>query len=86
MIDKASADDEGFAVGDTVEIAGKRAAKEYTLVGIATLGDVDSFGGATIAELTLPEAQRITGKEGEFDQINVAADAGHSPRSGSPPT
>ena len=40
---------------------------------IATLGDVDSFGGATIAELTLPEAQRITGKEGEFDQIDVAA-------------
>ena len=77
VIDKASADDEGFEVGDTVEIAGKEAAKEYTLVGIATLGDVDSFGGATLALLTLPEAQRITGKEGEFDQISVAADAGH---------
>ncbi len=78
-IDKASADDEGFAVGDTIEIAGKRAAKEYTLVGIATLGSVDSFGGATITELTLPEAQRITGKEGELDQINVAASPGTTP-------
>ena len=78
-IDKASADDEGFAVGDTVEIAGKRAAKEYTLVGVATLGNVDSFGGATITELTLPEAQRITGKEGELDQINVAASPGTTP-------
>ena len=86
VIDKASADDEGFAVGDRVEIAGKQAAKEYTLVGIATLGDVDSFGGATIAVLTLPEAQRITGKEGEFDQINVAADAGRPRPSGSPRT
>jgi putative ABC transport system permease protein len=79
VIDKASADDEGFSVGDTIEIAGKRAAKEYTLVGIATLGDVDSFGGATITELTLPEAQRITGKQGELDQINVAAAPGTTP-------
>jgi putative ABC transport system permease protein len=79
VIDKASADDEGFAVGDTVEIAGKEAAKEYELVGIATLGDVDSFGGATIAELTLPEAQRITGKVGKLDAINVAAAPGTSP-------
>src|SRR4051812_10393966 len=79
VIDKASADDEGFGVGDTVEIAGKEAAKEYTLVGIATLGDVDSFGGATIAELTLPEAQRVTGKVGKLDAINVAAEPGTSP-------
>ena len=66
-------------MGDRIEIAGKQAAKEYTLVGIATLGDVDSFGGATITELTLPEAQRITGKEGELDQINVAAAPGTTP-------
>ena len=79
VIDKASADDEGFSVGDRIEIAGKQAAKEYTLVGIATLGNVDSFGGATITELTLPEAQRITGKEGELDQINVAAAPGTTP-------
>ncbi len=79
VIDKASADDEGFEVGDQVQIAGKEAAKEYTLVGIATLGDVDSFGGATIAELTLPEAQRVTGKVGELDAINVAADSETSP-------
>ncbi len=79
VIDKASADDEGFALGDTIEIAGKAAVSEYTVVGIATLGEVDSFGGATLALLTLPEAQRITGKEGQFDQISVAADEDTSP-------
>ena len=79
VIDKASAEDEGFAVGDKVTIAGRAATDEYTLSGIATLGDVDSFGGATIAVLTLPEAQRLTGKEGEFDQISVAAEDGVSP-------
>ena len=79
VIDKQSADAEGFEVGDTVKIAGKAAAREYELVGIATLGGVDSFGGASIAVLTLPEAQRITGKVGEFDQIAVAAAEGTSP-------
>jgi putative ABC transport system permease protein len=79
VVDKASADDEGFAVGDRVQIAGKEAVSEYTLVGIATLGEVDSFGGATVTQLTLSEAQRVTGKRGELDQINVAADEGTTP-------
>jgi putative ABC transport system permease protein len=79
VIDKASADAEGFEVGDEVVIAGKESAGKYTLAGIATLGDVDSFGGATMALLTLPEAQRITGKEGLFDTVLVAADPTTSP-------
>ena len=79
VIDKATADAEGFEIGDQVTIAGKAAARSYTVVGIATLGDIDSFGGATMALLTLPEAQRITGKEGQLDQVQVAAAAGTSP-------
>jgi putative ABC transport system permease protein len=79
VIDKASADAEGFAIGDQVEIAGKEAVRSYSVVGIATLGDIDSFGGATMALLTLPEAQRITGKRGQLDQIQVAAAEGTSP-------
>ena len=79
VIDKATADAEGFEIGDQVTIAGKAAARSYTVVGIATLGDIDSFGGATMALLTLPEAQRITGKEGQLDQVQVAAAEGTSP-------
>ena len=79
VIDKASADSEGYELGDEIELAGKEESSTYTLGGIATLGDVDSFGGATMAILTLPEAQRITGKEGQFDQIAAAADEGTSP-------
>jgi putative ABC transport system permease protein len=79
VIDKASADAEGYEVGDQIELAGKQESATYELVGVATLGDVDSFGGATLALLTLPEAQRITGKEGQLDQINVAAAEGTSP-------
>ncbi len=79
VIDKASADDEGFTVGDQIEVVGKEVVDTYTLVGIATLGEVDSFGGATLTEFTLPEAQRLTGKVGELDEIVVAAAEGTSP-------
>jgi putative ABC transport system permease protein len=79
VIDKASADSEGFEVGDQIELAGKAESSTYTLAGVATLGEVDSFGGATMAILTLPEAQRITGKEGQFDQIAAAAAEGTTP-------
>ncbi|MGI8461429.1 MAG: ABC transporter permease [Solirubrobacterales bacterium] len=79
VVDKQTADNEGFEVGDTVTIAGKEEAGEYELVGIATLGEVASFGGASIAVLTLPEARRVTGKEGKFDAISVAAADGTTP-------
>ena len=46
-------------------------------MGLTKLGDT-SFGGAGIAELLLPEAQRITDHEGQFDQISVAAKDGVS--------
>src|SRR5215210_7056668 len=59
-------------VGDTLRIAGSKAVKSYPIVGLTRLGKT-SFGGAGIAQLTLPEAQRIADKRGEFDQISVAA-------------
>ncbi len=79
VIDKQTAGRAGYGVGDRIRVAGKEDAKEYELVGIATLGDVDSFGGASIALLTLDEARRVTRKQGKFDQIRVAAAPGVDP-------
>ena len=76
---KATADAEGFELGDMIELAGQTGTTEYELSGIATLGETESFGGATAAVLTLAEAQRLTGKQGSFDQITIAADPGVSP-------
>jgi putative ABC transport system permease protein len=77
-LDKAAADDSDLQVGDRFIVAGERRAKSYRLVGLTELGDA-SFGGASIAQLTLPEAQRITDNVGRFDQISVAAEEGVSP-------
>ena len=79
VIDKFSAENEGFEIGDEVRVAGKTSAGTYTVVGTATLGGADTFGGATAAVFVLSEAQRITGKRGKFDQIAVAAEGGTSP-------
>jgi putative ABC transport system permease protein len=76
-IDKAAAEDSGLNMGETLTIVGQGSAKAYRLVGFTQLGSA-SFGGTSIAQVTLPVAQRITHKEGRFDQISVAADKGVS--------
>ena len=78
-VDKLSADNENLEMGDQITIAGAEAARPYRIVGIAKLGEVDSFGGATVAILPLREAQRLADKRGELDQISVAADEGVAP-------
>jgi putative ABC transport system permease protein len=70
-LDKAAADDSGLKIGDPIRLSGERRAKTYKLVGLTELGGT-SFGGASIAQLTLPEAQLITDKVGRYDQISVA--------------
>ena len=47
----------------------------FKLVGLTQLGQA-SFGGASIAQVTLPVAQQLTHKRGAFDQISVASAGG----------
>ncbi len=71
-IDKAAAEDAGLKLGEELKIVGQGSAESFRLVGFTQLGNA-SFGGASIAQVTLPVAQRITHKQGRFDQISVAA-------------
>jgi putative ABC transport system permease protein len=77
-IDKAAADGANLERGEKIELIGQGSAKEFRLVGFTQLGSA-SFGGASIAQVTLPVAQGLTHKVGRFDQISVAAAAGVSP-------
>jgi putative ABC transport system permease protein len=74
-IDTATADTGSLEIGDTLRLAGSEEAKSYELVGLTELGD-SNFGGAGIAQVILPEAQRITDRVGKFDQISIAAEDG----------
>jgi len=76
-IDKAAADSADLSVGDRIKLIGQGNLETFRLVGLTQLGSA-SFGGASIAQVTLPVAQRLTHKRGRFDQISVAAEDGVS--------
>jgi putative ABC transport system permease protein len=76
-IDKGAAESSDLAIGETIELIGQGTAEKFRLVGITKLGSA-SFGGASIAQVILPVAQRLTHKQGRFDQISVAAAKGVS--------
>jgi putative ABC transport system permease protein len=78
VIDRASAKDTDYQVGDRVPIQTGAASEDFELVGIARFGNADSPGGATYALWTTEEAQRLVGEPGKFDSIGVVADQGVS--------
>ena len=78
-IDAGTAANEKFAVGDTVAVTTRGAKRRYELTGIATFGDVNSLGNATIAIWDMRTAQAVLGKDGRFDGISIAATEGTSP-------
>ena len=78
-LQKSDADDAGLKLGDPIKLISQGRLETFRLVGFTQLGSGSaSFGGASIAQVTLPVAQRLTHKQGRFDQISVAAEDGVS--------
>jgi putative ABC transport system permease protein len=77
-IDKATADEFGWHEGDTVTVAAREPQKQYTVSGIARLGDSDNLAGSRMVLMPLEEAQRVLREDGYHD-ISVAASSGTSP-------
>jgi putative ABC transport system permease protein len=77
-IDASTARRKHVKIGEKIAIVATAPRKTFTVVGITKIAGVDSFGGATVVDLLLPEAQRILGKRG-FDQIQASAKPGISP-------
>ena len=78
VIDAGTADDHGYAVGDTVEITTLQPKRAFELVGVAQYGSVDSIGNASFAVFTISAAQELLEREGQYDAISVAAIEGVS--------
>jgi putative ABC transport system permease protein len=77
-IDASTAKKQKLKLGDKLAVVATAPRKDYTVVGFTQIAGVDSFGGATVVDMQLPEAQRMLGKKG-FDQIQVSAKKGVSP-------
>ena len=78
VIDAATAGSENFSVGDKIRVAAGGSISDYTVTGIATLGDAESLGGATIGVFDVAVAQDLFNKHG-YDTISVTARDGTSP-------
>ncbi|MFN8024979.1 MAG: FtsX-like permease family protein [Acidimicrobiia bacterium] len=78
VIDKKSADDAGYKVGDTVPVITKAGRADYRLSGIVKFGSSNSLLGATIVAFTPETASEVLATPGTFDAINVKADPGVS--------
>jgi putative ABC transport system permease protein len=78
-IDVSTAAKHGFAVGETIDIAGPGPVRRFTITGIAEFTTLDSLGGLTLAMFDPATAQAFLGKAGRFDEILVAAKDGVSP-------
>ena len=78
MIDRASARRGHYAVGQVIGVAIAGHAAGFTITGITGYGTADTIGGGSMAIFSLPAAQQLFGKTGEYDQIVVKAAPGLS--------
>jgi putative ABC transport system permease protein len=63
----------GVEIGDRIKLVGAGPARPFEVVGLTQLGGA-SFGGTSIAQVTLSVAQELTDRRGRFDQISVGGD------------
>ncbi len=78
VIDAGTADKQDYVVGDTVEITTLQPRRPFKLVGVAQYGSVDTLGNASFTVFTIPAAQELLDREGQYDAISVAAQEGVS--------
>ena len=78
VIDVGAADKQGYEVGDQVGIRTLQPTRQFELVGVAQYGDIDSLGSISFVVFTIPAAQALLDREGQYDAISVAAREGVS--------
>src|SRR5205823_132999 len=75
VIDKATASNKGFHVGDRIGVQAFGPARKLRITGIAEFPNV-SVGGATFAIVDQPTGQLLFHKPGQLDAIRVQSKAG----------
>ncbi|MEX2626452.1 MAG: FtsX-like permease family protein [Ilumatobacteraceae bacterium] len=75
-MDKATADREGFSVGDEVEVLTDTGRHTVEIVGLVGLADTDGFAGATLAAFDLETGLELLGAGDRVDVIDLQVDEG----------
>lgn len=81
VIDKGSADEARFTVGDSTTLLSSGPPRPVAIVGIARFAGADSPAGSAVVLLDDRTAQVVLGAAGQVDGIAVTTDEGVSPES-----
>src|SRR4051812_1034243 len=73
VIDKHTAEQTHYKVGDIAPVISRLPRKDYRVVGIFVEGKVANQAGASLVAFDLPTAQTVLGRPGEYDAILIAA-------------
>jgi putative ABC transport system permease protein len=78
VVDRSTASKEDFEIGQVIRVQAEGPAQPLRISGFVKFGSVNTIGGATLAGFDLPTAQRLFHKEGQLDEIAIAAKPGVS--------
>src|SRR5829696_6854959 len=78
VLDKRTADEQHWSLGDSVGVLGKAGATTLTLVGTAAYGELDGVPGSSLVATGDATAQRLFAEPGRYDRVVVAAAPGLS--------
>jgi putative ABC transport system permease protein len=76
VINKAAAEEGGFAVGDPATVLVKAGPQRMRVVGVVRFGTADSIAAGNGVMFTQAAAQRLMAEPGRFDDISVVGDRG----------
>lgn len=77
-IDRRTAEDNDFEVGDRVDVLLQNGTKTFDLVGVFKFGEADNLAGATLTAFHPAAAQEAFNRVGQWDTIDVVAADGVS--------
>ena len=80
VIDTTTASKHNLHAGQVVGVQGVGPVVPLKISGLVKFGSASSLGGATLAGLQLPTAQRLLGRVGKLDEIRASAKPGVSPK------
>lgn len=79
VLDQATAEDQGWSLGDSFTVISAVGPRELTLVGTATMGDVEGLPGSSVVAVDDATAQELFGQVGAYDGVLVAGAEGVDP-------
>jgi putative ABC transport system permease protein len=79
VLDQQTAEAEGWALGDEVQVLTAAGPRALTLVGTATFGAVEGVPGSSLVATTDETAQALFAEPGRYDNVLVAATPGVAP-------